>query len=163
MHVYPGEALDGAADGGAVTSHNRSINQGLSKLGHAGRFLLLVGFPFDLQAWGGQKKVSQPSRNVSYYNTHIHTHYTALNINTLCHTCLGDGGCVLAKAWLLAHATEVLAVHAEHVLVAHDQIRRCAVCPSVVLVDSVPFLERDAQKDDGIGTTEVANSTFGIS
>lgn len=51
MHVYPREASDGAADGSAVTGYNRSVNQGLSELGHAGNVLLLEGVLFAHQAY----------------------------------------------------------------------------------------------------------------
>lgn len=64
MHVYPGEAFDRAADGSAVTSHYRSVNQRLSKLGHTGHVLLLVGVLFAHQTYrevlGGASKLSQP-------------------------------------------------------------------------------------------------------
>lgn len=51
MRVYPGEASDGAADGSAITCHYRSVNQRLSKLGHTGHVLLLVGILFANQAY----------------------------------------------------------------------------------------------------------------
>lgn len=60
MHVYPGEASDGTADGSAVTGHYRSVNQGLSKLGHTGHVLLLEEVLFALQACGGASELSQP-------------------------------------------------------------------------------------------------------
>ncbi len=63
MHVYPGEAFDGAADGSAVTGHYRSVNQWLSKLGHTGHIHLLVGVYFGLQAYGERwegRQISQP-------------------------------------------------------------------------------------------------------
>lgn len=52
LKVYPGESSDGTADGSAVTSHYRSVNKGLSKLGHTGHVLLLVGVLFALQTCG---------------------------------------------------------------------------------------------------------------
>lgn len=60
-----------------------------------------------------------------------------------CHTCFANHSRVLAHARLLAQATEIFAVDAEHVFVAHDQIRNCAVCSSIVLINSKPFLERE--------------------
>lgn len=50
--VYLGEPFHGAADGGAVTGHHGPINQGLSKLGHAGNLFLLVRASFVLQVYG---------------------------------------------------------------------------------------------------------------
>lgn len=51
MHVYPGEASDGTADGSAITCHYRSVNQRLSKLGHTGHVLLLIGILFAHQTY----------------------------------------------------------------------------------------------------------------
>lgn len=71
---------------------------------------------------------------------HIHT-YIVLYISACALTCLGNDSRVLAEARLLTQAAEVFTVDAEHVFVAHDQIRSCAVLSSVVLINSEPFLE----------------------
>lgn len=51
MYVYPGEASDGTADGSAIACYYRSVNQRLSKLGHTGHVLLLVGIFFAHQTY----------------------------------------------------------------------------------------------------------------
>lgn len=75
MHVYPGEAFDGTADGSAVTGHYRSVNQGLSELGRTTHVLLLVGVRFVLQTYRevleGRGKLGDPHKserkNVMHY------------------------------------------------------------------------------------------------
>lgn len=49
-HAYPWETFDGTADSSTVTSHYRSVNQGLGKLWHAWHVLLLVTVFFEHQA-----------------------------------------------------------------------------------------------------------------
>lgn len=55
MHIYLGVPFDGAADGGAVTGHYRSVDKGLSKLGRTGLVFLRVGCSLDLQVFGGRR------------------------------------------------------------------------------------------------------------
>lgn len=62
-------------------------------------------------------------------------------VDTCSRTCFGNNSWVLALSCIIAQATHVFTVNTEHVLVADDQIRRCAVCSSVVLVNSEPLLK----------------------
>lgn len=51
MPIYLGEAFDGTTDGSAVTGNYRSVNQGLSELGHTRHVFLLVGVRFVHQSY----------------------------------------------------------------------------------------------------------------
>jgi len=59
MRVYLGVAFHGAADGGAVTGHDGSVNQRLGKLGHTARVFLLEGASFVGQVYGAAGKHGQ--------------------------------------------------------------------------------------------------------
>lgn len=75
MHFYLRKAFDSTADGSAVTSHNTSIHQRLSKLGRAAHVFLLVGLGFEFQAFrrgweGNQGKKVAEIRNELYELKH---------------------------------------------------------------------------------------------
>lgn len=94
MHVYPGEAFDRAADGSAVTSHYRSVNQRLSKLGHTGHVLLLVGVLFAHQTYrevlGGQANLvnlhKSEQKCSKLYATKAQFTHTYCTVHTNMHT-----------------------------------------------------------------------------
>lgn len=123
MHAYLGVAFDGAADGHAVTGHYSSVDQGLSKLWHTGHVLLLVGVSFVLQAYMYREGWVSPHKSKqNMWHALRDISNDSVKSTQQTHTCLGDGGHVLADAWLLAQAHKVFTKDAEHVCVAHDQI-----------------------------------------
>lgn len=136
-HAYPWETFDGAADSSAVTSHYRSVNQGLGKLWHAWHVLLLVTVFFELQAC---EQVECRKRKWCIMLLHQQEVWHTPTCAACAQTCLGNFSCVFALARRVAQAAQILTVDTEHVLVAHDQIWSCAVCPPVVLINSEPFL-----------------------
>lgn len=63
---------------------------------------------------------------------------------TFARTRFGNNSSVLALSCIVTQAAQVFTVNTEHVLVADDQIRCCAVWSSVVLINSEPLLKTNA-------------------
>lgn len=63
---------------------------------------------------------------------------------TFARTRFGNNRRVLALSCIVTQAAKVFTVNTEHVLVADDQIRCCAVWSSVVLINSEPLLKTHA-------------------
>ena len=62
-------------------------------------------------------------------------------------TCLADDGRVGAQPRVVAQPADVLAEHAERVLVPHHQVGHGAAGTTVVLIDREPLLERERERE----------------